>query len=144
MGIIRDDNDINERMDQLSAAADVVTKLSAGLGIAPEAPRVPRERLAEALAPAQPPRRSLGGMEIVAMAKEQIIAVTGLTANTVSGLYKDDHGWHVVIDMVELRRIPNSSDVLATYDVVLDGDGNLLTYRRTRRYLRGAVVEGEM
>ena len=87
---------------------------------------------------------TLSGSEIVAMAKEQIVALTGLPASTVSGMHKDEHGWHVILDMVELKRIPNSSDVLATYDVVMDGEGNLLHYRRTRRYLRGSVVEGDM
>lgn len=136
MGIVRDDND---KLEQLSAAAGVVTKLAAGLGSAPSAPHIARESPVEAPAPAQPARRELGGMEIVAKAKEQIIALTGLTSSTVSGLYRDEQGWHVILDMVELRRIPASSDVLANYDVLLDGDGNLLSYRRTRRFYRGST-----
>lgn len=40
--------------------------------------------------------------------------------------------------MVEDRRIPSSTDMLALYEVVLDMDGELLSYKRTRRYSRGA------
>ncbi len=40
--------------------------------------------------------------------------------------------------MIEDRRIPSSTDMLALYEVVLDMDGELLSYRRTRRYTRGA------
>jgi Gas vesicle synthesis protein GvpO len=49
----------------------------------------------------------------------------------------DQDGWVVEFEFVEDRRIPSSSDVLALYEVELDGDGELLGFRRTRRYLRG-------
>ena len=41
--------------------------------------------------------------------------------------------------MLELARIPNTTDVMASYDVQLDEQGTLRGYRRTRRFLRGAV-----
>ena len=43
--------------------------------------------------------------------------------------------------MLELRRIPNTTDVLASYDVEVDSDGELQGYRRVHRYVRG-VPEG--
>jgi hypothetical protein len=43
--------------------------------------------------------------------------------------------------MIELKRLPDATDVLATYEVVLDEEGNLLSYQRIRRYLRGQVTE---
>ena len=42
---------------------------------------------------------------------------------------------------MELERIPPSTDVLASYEVALDGDGNLLGYERTRRYVRSQADE---
>lgn len=49
-----------------------------------------------------------------------------------------DAGWLVEIEVVEDRRIPSSSDMLALYEVEIDEDGNLLAYHRTRRYARGS------
>ena len=39
--------------------------------------------------------------------------------------------------MLELSRIPNTTDVLATYEVEVDSDGELMEYRRVHRYVRG-------
>ena len=41
--------------------------------------------------------------------------------------------------MVELRRVPSTSDVLATYEAILDETGELQNYKRLRRFLRGQV-----
>ena len=61
----------------------------------------------------------------------------------MSGLERRDDGWHVSLELVELARTPSSTDVLASYDVVLDSDGDLLEYARTRRYYRSrADAEG--
>jgi hypothetical protein len=38
---------------------------------------------------------------------------------------------------MEDSRIPSSTDLLATYQIELDPDGELLAYRRVRRYARG-------
>jgi hypothetical protein len=78
--------------------------------------------------------------EIAMKARDQLIALTGLKAGTVSSLHHDSDGWHIVADMIELKRIPDSSDILATYEARLDEKGNLLSYERTRRYTRGEVV----
>jgi len=43
--------------------------------------------------------------------------------------------------VVELDRIPSSTDVLASYEVGLDGDGRLVDYARTRRYTRSRADE---
>jgi hypothetical protein len=43
--------------------------------------------------------------------------------------------------MVELERIPHSTDMLSSFDVSVDGDGNVVSYQRTRRYLRDQALE---
>lgn len=46
------------------------------------------------------------------------------------------------VEVVDDRHIPPpSADMLALYEVVLDLDGELLSYRRTRRYRRGSAIE---
>ncbi len=80
---------------------------------------------------------TLSIMEIALKAKEQLITLTGLKAGTVSSLHHDENGWHIIADMIELKRIPESADILATYEATLDDTGNLVSYERTRRYSRG-------
>lgn len=55
----------------------------------------------------------------------------------------DEDGWVVDVEVVEDRRIPSSSDILALYEAELDEEGNLLSYRRLRRYRRGSSTGGE-
>ena len=45
------------------------------------------------------------------------------------------------MEMLELQRVPNSTDLMGCYVVKLDGDGDLLEYKRTRRYQRGQPDE---
>jgi len=54
----------------------------------------------------------------------------------------DQDGWVVEFEVIEDHRIPSSADVLALYEVELDADGELLGFRRTRRYLRGQTRDG--
>ena len=81
------------------------------------------------------------GPEIAQRAKEQLAQLTGLKPGTVSALSKDEEGWHVAVDMIEMKYIPDTRDVLATYEALLDDEGNLLRYQRTRRYRRDQVTE---
>jgi len=83
------------------------------------------------------------GTDIARQAKEQLAQLTGLKPETVSGLTKDEEGWHVAVDLIELKRIPEATDVLATYETLLDDEGNLIRYQRTRRYYRAEVTEKE-
>jgi hypothetical protein len=55
---------------------------------------------------------------------------------SVSGIDRTRDGWVITLEAVEVRRIPESTDVMATYDVELDGDGDLVRYERRRRYPR--------
>jgi hypothetical protein len=79
--------------------------------------------------------------EVASRVKAGLSSLTGLDVDTVSGLGKTEDDWNVVVEMVELKRIPNSSDVLASYAVVADDKGDILSYRRTRRYLRTDSME---
>ena len=76
------------------------------------------------------------GRELVARARQHLRELRGGDAETVSSLGRTKDGWRIALDVVELRRIPESTDVLATYELELDNDGELLAYRRTRRFYR--------
>jgi hypothetical protein len=80
--------------------------------------------------------------EIVERAKQQLQEMTGRPVDGVLGLQRDDDGWIVMVELVELRRIPETTDVLGSYAVSLDEKGELREYTRTRRYHRNQVEEG--
>jgi len=79
--------------------------------------------------------------QVAKRAREQLVEVTRLAPDTVSSIRREEDGWHVALEMVEMKRIPDSTDMLATYELLLDAEGNLLQYERTKRYLRGQVEE---
>jgi len=79
---------------------------------------------------------------VVERAREQLRDLQGRDPESVTALERIESGWRVTCEVVELERIPNSTDVLATYVVELDGDGELLQYERIRRYYRSQADIG--
>jgi len=76
-------------------------------------------------------------------AKSQLAEVTGLKPVTVTGTFKDEQGWHITMDMLEMARIPTATDVLGDYDVLVDEGGNMVKFERKRTRLRGKPMEKE-
>jgi hypothetical protein len=76
-----------------------------------------------------------------ARASEQLLELTGREAEGVTGLRPREDGWDVEIEVVDVRRVPDTTDVLALYEVQVDGDGEIESYRRLRRYARGKARE---
>jgi replication fork clamp-binding protein CrfC len=76
-------------------------------------------------------------------AKSQLAEVTGLKPVTVTRTFKDEQGWHVELDMLEMARIPPATDVLGDYNVLVDEDGNMVKFEREKTRLRGEPMEKE-
>lgn len=76
-------------------------------------------------------------VELAKAARAQLSELTGRPAESVLGIRKDDDGWAVMVEVVELSRVPNSTDLLGSYLVTLDDDGELVAYERVQRYQRG-------
>ena len=79
--------------------------------------------------------------QIAAEASAQLLALAGKGAEGVVGIDRTDDGWVVKVEVLELRRIPSTTDVLATYEIKTDESGDLLGYRRLGRYVRGTPGE---
>jgi hypothetical protein len=92
-------------------------------------------------APRAESRPASGALEIAQEAARQLLELTGKEAEGVTGLERTDDGWTVQVEVVEVRRIPDTTDVLALYDVDTDERGNMQGYRRVRRYARGSASE---
>jgi hypothetical protein len=78
---------------------------------------------------------------IVSTARRHLEALLGTEVERASGLERADGRWSVYLEVVEVARIPESTDVLATYEVVLGDDGDLAGVSRVRRYRRSQVEE---
>jgi hypothetical protein len=72
----------------------------------------------------------------VERARDQLETLLGRAVETVSAFERTHDGWLVTLEVVELPRIPESTDVLASYELELDDDRNLRRYARVGRYYR--------
>jgi len=87
-------------------------------------------------------RRSGGSGGIVKAVRgalEQFAELTQFQPVAATGVRREDDGWSVLVDVVELERVPSTTSVMATYRVDLDGSGALTGYERLRRFSRGSV-----
>jgi hypothetical protein len=85
--------------------------------------------------------KKMTGIQVATEAARQLLELTGREAEGVVGLERSEDGWRVEVEVVEVRRIPETTDVLAVYAIDADDEGNLEGYRRVRRYTRGAGEE---
>jgi hypothetical protein len=83
----------------------------------------------------------ISARDLTLTAKHTVQDLTGYVPESVSGFQWDGEAWLVTVDVCELRRVPNTTDVMATYVVQLDDRGGLLGYKRERRFQRGAAEE---
>ena len=81
--------------------------------------------------------------EVASRAREQLEALLGRPVETVSSLERTHDGWVVALEVVELSRVPESTDVLASYELELDENLDFRRYQQARRYTRSQADRGE-
>ncbi|HEY8471727.1 MAG TPA: gas vesicle protein GvpO [Natronosporangium sp.] len=79
--------------------------------------------------------------EAARRAVAHVTELAGQAPEVVSGLEPTDDGWLVTVELLELSRVPDTTDVLGCYQVTIGPDGEPRGYRRVRRYHRGRVGE---
>jgi hypothetical protein len=92
-------------------------------------------------APRGSSRSRLGAGEAARRARRELDALIRHTVEGVVAVERTEDGWVVTVDVVEDPHVPSSSDVLAEYQVRLDDEGELLAYKRGRRFVRGRVED---
>lgn len=95
------------------------------------------------------PRRATGnrpaGLTAAEAAQTGLQQIAELTAKPLEGVTQvqpDGDTWTVGVEVVEDRRVPSSADVLGLYEIDIDKGGDVLSYRRLRRYARGRGDDG--
>jgi len=79
----------------------------------------------------------MNALKISAVAREGVVAITGHQPELVSRCEPSDGGWQVNVEIVDTKARITENDVMATYQLNFNADGELLSYERTRRYPRG-------
>ena len=81
----------------------------------------------------------LSAADLSRAALKMVQDLTGYKAEAVTGLEWDGDKWDVTVEVLELTRVPNTTDVIGTYEVQIDERGTLRGYRRSGRHYRGQV-----
>ena len=88
-------------------------------------------------------QRTIRLQDILPESRAEIEVLTGRPVDSVSAVRRSDDGWTLTLEMVELERIPASTSVLGSYEVVVDLEGAVIGYHRVRRYYRNQASEAE-
>jgi hypothetical protein len=113
-------------MDRKSTAREGAAKKASRDHVAEDAPRTGRARSMRTVA---------------SRASSELTGLIGRQVEGVVGVEQVEDGWRVQIEVVESRRIPDTTDILAIYEVDVDADGEVTAYRRRDRYVRGRFRE---
>jgi hypothetical protein len=79
--------------------------------------------------------------EIAKRAVEELQTLMDRPVEAVTGIDKDGDDWTVTLEVLELQRVPSTTDVIGKYEVTLDKDGELTGMQRTRRFPRAEAGE---
>lgn len=82
-----------------------------------------------------------GVAAVLAAARRDFEEVAGRRVEAVSSASRDEGGWRFGFEVVELSRVPDSTSLLGSYEVLVDYEGNLREYDRLRRYYRNRADE---
>ena len=77
-----------------------------------------------------------GGLQFARRAMNTLAELVGCPAEGITGIRRNNDGWVVEVEVLEVERVPETSDVLASYEVEIDNDGEIIEFHRLRRYLR--------
>lgn len=76
-------------------------------------------------------------LDLLRRTRRQFEELTGVEVESVSGMERTEDGWTLTLETLELRRMPDTVSLLATYVADTDRSGSLTSYRRVDRYVRG-------
>lgn len=76
-------------------------------------------------------RRNMATKDVIQSAKKELADLTGFKSPSAIGIRKEGAAYLVTIEVVEKQSIPDSMDVLGTYEVEANEKGNILGYKRT-------------
>jgi Gas vesicle synthesis protein GvpO len=88
------------------------------------------------------PTRRISAAAAARRAREEFTELTQTPVERVTAVQRTDNGWLVTLEGLELRRIPETMDVLGIYQVELNARGQIAGWNRVTRLSRSQVEEG--
>lgn len=67
----------------------------------------------------------------------------GRELDGISEIRAEENGWLVVVDLIERPAVPDSQDILGSYEIELGTGGAIQGYRRINRYRRSDTADVE-
>ena len=93
---------------------------------------------------ADAPQRGASSSDVAAVvgrARSHVTDLLGKETESVSAISRANGSWSVTVEVVEVHRVPDSTDILSSYEVVVDDEGDLVRLERRGRYRRSQVEE---
>ena len=84
--------------------------------------------------PHRRPARRMSAANAAEAGLRHLGELTSKQATGITSVEGSEDGWVIGIEVVEDKRVPSSADVLAVYEAEIDDKGELVAYRRLKRY----------
>jgi len=78
--------------------------------------------------------------DIVRMIPPLIESILFRKPEGITSLSAEDDGWKANVEVLERKAVPDTQDILGTYELKLKCDGDLISYKRTTMRKRGDRV----
>ncbi|MEV4263915.1 gas vesicle protein GvpO [Kribbella sp. NPDC049584] len=132
---------VSPRRDAAPRKKAAAPRRTAAKRTAPEAAEQPSEQR-----PEKESRAARNGRvpmrQVVLRAAGELQELIGRDPESVVGVERlDGDEWKIQVEVVESQRIPDTTSILAVYEVLADSNGSLVSYRRADRYVRGKFEE---
>jgi hypothetical protein len=75
-------------------------------------------------------------LQIAVVARAAVQSITGTEPEVVSRCERQDANWRVMVEVIETKAKLHDNDLLASYQIDIDADGEIIGYDRVRRYKR--------
>jgi hypothetical protein len=75
-------------------------------------------------------------LKVTLTAKDAVQAITGFKADAVTRCEPRDTGWYAVVDVLESKARVGDNDLISTYELMMDANAEVTSYKRLRRYYR--------
>jgi hypothetical protein len=83
-------------------------------------------------------------IEISRKASCELCDILNRKIDNVTGVCRDSDKWIATVDVVERNAIPDTQDLIGTYEVQLNDSMNVMSYRRTGVRRRGDSIFEEV
>ena len=79
----------------------------------------------------------VSAIEAAELAQAGVAKLSQLEPAGVRGMSQDDGKWHIIVELVEKKSIPDAQDLIGGYEVIIDEEGKVVGFERKTFRKRG-------